>query len=114
MDNHETIFSQIATAQNVFGGIGILFGALVGVLMKIDKTSWMGWPKFFILTIINLFFGLVAYLVAVQQGMESLWPVIVGLIFGSLGEKGGGWIMDNFQPLIIQNIMDFFRWKLTK
>lgn len=107
-------FRHIATPQNVFGSIAIGFGAFVGVLMKINNTEWMGWKKFLMLTVINFFFGFTAYLISLQYGLHGYWPVIIGLIFGSTGEKGGGWFMDNFKPVIIQTIFDYIEFARKK
>lgn len=70
------------------GGLAILFGALVGGVRNVIKNGWQGWVKFLLNMLVNIFVGLVAYLLAQDWGLTGLKPIILALVFGSLGEKG--------------------------
>lgn len=95
---------QIVTDQNILGLASIVFGALIGSVKRIMKMGWKGWTWFGMSLLVNIFSGLTAYLLAIQNNLEGLYPVIIALVFGSLGEKAG--------DMVLQSILDFLKFKL--
>jgi len=93
-------FTDATTTQNTFGVLAILGGAIVGAVKKISTNGWKGWAQFGMLLVINVFVGTVAYLIAKDMNLNGLKPIIIALIFGSLGEKGGEFIVANFLGFI--------------
>jgi len=90
-------------ANHEAGIISVLFGSLVGGIRNIMKNGWHGWLKFLLNWIVNMFVGILAYLLAVEWGLPGLWPVIIALTFGSLGEKG--W------EIILNQVFDYIEFK---
>ena len=95
MENHIIDSLTNPTGQ---GTIAILFGALVGGIRKVMAQGWKSWGLFGASLVVNIFFGVIAYLTAKEYGLDGLKPVILALIFGSLGEKSGdlvmSWVLD--------------------
>lgn len=85
-------YEQLLQPQHQ-GSIAILFGALVGGIRKVMAQGWKNWGWFLSSLIVNVFFGVLAYLVALEYGLGGLKPVILALVFGSLGEKSGDLVM---------------------
>ena len=103
----KTVLSHIVTPITVYGAMAISFGAFVGGIYRVMKEGWMGWVRFGMLFILNVFFGFTAFLVAISQGFSVINSVLVCLAFSFLGEKGGAWFFDNFKSVILQTIFDY-------
>lgn len=88
------------------GVLSILFGSVVGGIRNVMKNGWQGWIKFLLNLIVNIFVGVLAYLLALEWNLPGLWPIIVALTFGSLGEKG--W------ELILKQVFDYIEFKIQK
>lgn len=81
-------------ANTILGMAAIFFGGFVGAVRKVLNVGWKGWIWFFSSMTLNVFVGLVAYLFAIQNNFEGLYPIIIALVFGFVGEKGGDVIMN--------------------
>lgn len=87
--------------------LAILFGAFVGAIKKVRDSGWKGWLWFFTGMFVNIFVGLVAFLIAQEYGFSDRWQIIVALIFGFVGEKAGNVIIEeaiNFIKAKAQNL----------
>ena len=80
---------SILDTQNITAGASIIFGAFVGAIRKTMNLGWKSWVWFFSSMFVNIFVGIVAYLLAIQYQLGGLYPIIVALTFGFIGEKGG-------------------------
>lgn len=86
---------EVHTDTNTLLGVtAIIFGGFVGAIKKVLNVGWKGWVWFLSSMILNVFVGLVAYLLAIQNELSGLYPIIIALVFGFVGEKGGDIIMN--------------------
>ena len=90
--------------QNITAGFSIVFGAFVGAIRKTMNLGWKSWIWFFSSMFVNIFVGVVAYLLALQYQLEGLYPIIIALTFGFIGEKGG--------DIIIAVVNDYIKFKI--
>lgn len=81
-------------SNTIVGIVAVFFGGFVGAIKKVSNTGWKGWLWFFSSMTLNVFVGLVAYLLALQTHLTGLYPIIIALVFGFVGEKGGDVIMN--------------------
>lgn len=102
----EIIYKLDIVGTHQAGILSILFGSVVGGIRNIMKNGWKGWVNFILNLIVNVFVGVLAYLLALEWSLPGLWPVIIALTFGSLGEKG--W------ELILKQVFDYIEFKRSK
>jgi hypothetical protein len=84
-----TSATNLIQDPHTHGLLAVLFGAIIGAIRKVMRAGWTTWIQFTALVSVNVFFGVVAYLVALDYNLSGMKPIIVALVFGSLGEKSG-------------------------
>lgn len=90
LDPHTNIIiDHLNNSSSQAGALAIVFGAFVGAIRKVLSFGWKGWLWFFSSMLVNVLIGLVAYLYAIQANYGGLYPVIMALVFGFMGEKAG-------------------------